>query len=83
MIDDKLLKWIRCPISGQTLHPIEPEVLAALNEKISRREVRDRSDQLVEEGLQGGLVSESGEYLYPVRGGIPSLVIDSVISLDV
>ncbi|OYP35979.1 hypothetical protein [Rhodopirellula sp. MGV] len=81
MIDEKLLKWVRCPITGQNLHPADDSLLTALNEKISAGDLRDRSDQLVGESLQGGLVSENAEYLYPVRGGIPSLVADAAIEL--
>ncbi|MCC9599337.1 Trm112 family protein [Stieleria sp. JC731] len=81
MIDEKLLKWIRCPITGQSLRLSDAETLATLNQKISSGTLRDRSDQLVAEGLQGGLVNENADVLYPIRSGIPCLVVTSAIDL--
>jgi uncharacterized protein YbaR (Trm112 family) len=81
MIDDQLLTLIQCPLSRQSLR-IAPEALVTeLNEKISRGELRDRSDQRVAEALDQGLITESGDRLYPVRGGIPTLIAEQSIEL--
>lgn len=82
MIDEKLLTLIQCPISGQTLQVLPDDALANLNEKIAQGLVRDASDQLVESALDQGLVTADGARLYPVRGGIPTLIADSSIELD-
>ena len=81
MIDEQLLALIRCPISGQTLAIAPAEMVAGLNKKIDEGQLRDASDQLVQGHLDQGLINESGDRMYPVRGGIPSLVSDAAIGL--
>lgn len=81
MIDEKLLPLIQCPVSGQTLRLSPPETITALNEKIALGLVRDASDELVESNLDQGLLTADGERLYPVRGGIPTLIADSAIEI--
>ena len=82
MIDQKLLTLIQCPNSGQTLNIAPDELVANLNQKIAAGSVRDRSDQLVKDTFEQGLITEDGARLYPVRGGIPTLVADSAIELN-
>ncbi len=82
MIDEKLLDLIRCPNTGETLAVAGAETVAELNKKIDQGELRDASDQLVQGHLDQGLQNESGDRLYPVRGGIPTLVSDAAILLE-
>lgn len=82
MIDEKLLTLVQCPISGQKLAIAAKEVVAALNEKIGSGSIRDRSDQLIQQTLDQGLITEDGARLYPVRGGIPTLIADNAIELN-
>ena len=82
MIDEKLLTLVQCPISGQKLAIAAQEVVAALNEKIGSGSIRDRSDQLIQQTLDQGLITEDGARLYPVRGGIPTLIADNAIELN-
>ena len=82
MIDEKLLELIRCPISGQNLTIADESLVADLNEKIAQGNIRDLADQLVEGSLDEGLVTEDGARLYPVRGGIPTLIADNAIPLE-
>ncbi|WP_182868760.1 hypothetical protein [Stieleria mannarensis] len=82
MLDEKLLPLIQCPISGQSLQISAAEVVTDLNEKIAHRQLRDASDQLVESALDQGLTTADGARLYPVRGGIPTLIADAAIELE-
>lgn len=81
MIDEKLLMLIQCPLSGQKLTIAADELIATLNKKINGGSVRDRADQLVQQTLDQGLVTEDGARLYPVRGGIPTLITEHAIEL--
>lgn len=81
MIDANLLDLIQCPISGQRLAIADDQVIADLNQKITNGALRDASDQLVESALDQGLVTQDGARLYPVRGGIPTLISDAAIEL--
>lgn len=82
MIDEKLLELIQCPISGQTLAIAGDELVTILNKKIALGTLRDHGDQLVQQTLEQGLVSEDGALLYPVRGSIPTLIADNAIELN-
>ncbi|QDV47234.1 hypothetical protein Enr13x_71430 [Stieleria neptunia] len=82
MLDEKLLRLVQCPISGQTLQISPAALIVALNEKIAQGLVRDASDQLVESALDQGLTTADGARLYPVRGGIPTLIADAAIELE-
>lgn len=82
MIDPKLLNLIRCPIDGQTLELADSDFVDRLNEKIEAGEIRDRSDQVVSDKLQQGLITSSGSRVYPSRSGIPTLIADNAIEID-
>ncbi len=82
MLDEKLLTLIQCPMSGQRLQISPADLITDLNEKIAQGTVRDASDQLVESALDQGLTTADGARLYPVRGGIPTLIADAAIELD-
>jgi uncharacterized protein YbaR (Trm112 family) len=62
-----LSSLLRCPITGQQLHIATPDELRALSDH---------------EG-HGFLVREDGTGAYPVLGGIPSLLPESLLPLDV
>jgi uncharacterized protein YbaR (Trm112 family) len=81
MIDPKLIEMLRCPESGGRLQLAAESVVARVNQAIQRGEARDRVDQKVSEPIDGGLVANQGDWLYPIRGGIPTLVVDEAIRL--
>jgi uncharacterized protein YbaR (Trm112 family) len=74
MIDAALLTLIRCPVDGQTLVVAPDELTEKLNEMVSQRQLRDRTDGLVEEPMDQALVTADLSRAYPVRGGIPALI---------
>lgn len=81
MIDPELLAMLRCPLDGGQLQVAEEPLVARVNEAIEKGQARDRLDQRVELPIDGGLVSQGSGLLYPVRGGIPTLVADEAIRL--
>lgn len=74
MIDPKLLELIRCPVDGQSLVQANNAAVAALNDCIARGEIRDASDGLVQEPIEGALVTLHRTRAYAIRGGIPTLI---------
>ncbi len=74
MIDPQLLQLIRCPIDGQTLSVAPSPVVTALNASINQRQLRDASDGVVEDAIDGALVTADRQRCYPIRGGIPTLI---------
>jgi len=82
MLDPELLAMLRCPQTSQCLREAGAEQIAEVNRTIAAGTLRDVGDRRVEEPLNGGLVNKSGEYLYPIRDEIPTLIPDWAIRLD-
>ena len=73
MIDPDLLAILRCPINGGKLQIADEALVRRIRTGIERGEVRDRLDQRVNETIDGGLVDEDRQWLFPIRRGIPAL----------
>ena len=82
MIDSKLIEMLRCPIDGGHLRLAEESMVGRVNQAIGRGEVRGHQGHKVPEPIDGGLVNEQGNRLYPIRGDIPMLVADEAIELE-
>lgn len=74
LIDENLLRLVRCPIDGQQLMAAPQQLSQALNERIDQGTLRDHVDAPVQERTDGALVTLNGERAYPVREGIPTLI---------
>jgi uncharacterized protein YbaR (Trm112 family) len=61
-----LASLLRCPVTGQQLHLATPEEFRAL----------------ASHDADGFLVREDGAAAFPVKGGIPSLLTESLIPLQ-
>jgi uncharacterized protein YbaR (Trm112 family) len=81
-IDPDLLAMLRCPKEGSKLAIADDSLIRRLNDAIRRGELRDSDDQRVDEPIEGGLITESGNRLYPIRGRIPTLIVEESIELD-
>jgi uncharacterized protein YbaR (Trm112 family) len=80
MIDPKLVQMLRCPVAGTPLEVADELLVSAVNEAIKRGTAFDRIDQPVKQQIEGGL--RSGDWLYPIRSGIPTLVADEAIAIN-
>jgi uncharacterized protein YbaR (Trm112 family) len=81
MIDAELLEKLCCPETHQPLAPAESALIQRLNAEAASGRLRNRAGQPVTEPLDGGLVREDGQVLYPIRRRIPILLIDEGIAL--
>lgn len=77
-----LLEILCCPETRQPLRVAPPEILAALNERIRAGGVCNRAGQLVREPCEAGLLREDGRALYPVRGGLPILLVAEALPVS-
>ena len=81
MIDKELLKILACPETHQPLAEAGADVLDAVNERISAGEGVNKAGTEVTEPLEAGLVREDGRVVYPIRDGIPVLLVDEGIEV--
>jgi uncharacterized protein len=81
-LDRAVLDILCCPLTHMPLEKLAPEHLARLNESIAAGAVRNESRQVLAEPLAGALVTRDGKLAYPIRDGIPVLLIDQGIVLS-
>jgi len=66
---EQLADLLRCPVTGQSLRLADPREVAAIAAKAPA-------------DSEGFLVREDWQAAYPVKNGIPSLLPESLITLD-
>ncbi len=75
-INHELMQILVCPESHEPLKPVAFEDIERINEAIRQRALRNISGETVSEEIEGALVREDGERIYPVRDGIPVMLIE-------
>jgi len=81
MIDEDLLKILRCPETLQELRLADTPVISRLNESIAAGRTRNRGGQAVTERIDSGLVRADGKFLYPIRENRPVMLIEEAIPI--
>ena len=82
MVDQELLDILVCPENKTPVKLIGDDLLTQVNEGIGRGAVKNRSGQAVTEAIDGGLLREDGQFLYPIRDDIPIMLIDEAIPME-
>ncbi|NMC21007.1 MAG: hypothetical protein GYA33_11390 [Thermogutta sp.] len=82
MLDAQLSAILACPDTRQPLRAAAPELIAAVNAAIAAGRVNNRAGQTIREPVEELLVRQDGAVAYPVREGIPVLLIDEGIPLE-
>lgn len=80
-IDQELLAILVCPESRQPVVEAEAGLLARINAAVAKGSLKNRGGVQVAEPVEEGLVREDGRILYPVREGIPLMLVDEAIDL--
>jgi uncharacterized protein YbaR (Trm112 family) len=75
------LEILRCPQDRSALSAADDALVARLNAEIQRGRLRNQGGRPVKKKLDGGLVREAGDLLYPVLDEIPLLLADEAIRL--
>ena len=82
MIDQELLDILVCPESREPVDMADGAVLHRVNAAIEGDGVENRGGEAVTERLASGLLRADGRILYPVREGIPVMLIDESIDVS-
>jgi uncharacterized protein len=81
MLAQSLLEILRCPQSRTRLRLAEAGVVARLNQAVAAGTLTNVAGERVERPLDGGLIREAGDLVYPILDQIPVLLPDEAIDL--
>lgn len=79
---DSIFEILRCPETRQELRELDDLKLEELNEAIRAGELHNQAGEAIGETLEGGLIREDDAVVYPIRGGVPNLLLDDRIPLQ-
>src|SRR5688500_3770664 len=82
MVDPQLLEILVCPDTRQAVREAARALRDRVNTAIGEGRLVKRGGETVREPIEGGLVREDGAWLYPVREGIPIMLLDEALPLE-
>lgn len=81
MIDKELLAILACPATHQPLAEADAELVRRVNAAITGGTQKNVGGETVREAIEGGLVREDRKIVYPIRDGIPVLLVEEGLLL--
>jgi uncharacterized protein YbaR (Trm112 family) len=81
-IDKELLAILCCPETKQDVALADDALIARLNDRIGKGDLKNKAGQPVTEKLDGGLLRADKKILYPIREDIPVMLIEEGIPLE-
>jgi uncharacterized protein YbaR (Trm112 family) len=81
-LDKDLLEILACPETKESVALADDALVARVNAAIEAGSVTSRDGQAVTRTMDAALLRQDGKVLYPVRSGIPIMLIDESILVD-
>jgi len=81
-MDDELLKILACPETKEPVALAPQAMVEGINRDIDAGKVTNRGGKPVTEPIDAGLLRADGKVLYPVRNGIPVMLIEEAILIE-
>lgn len=72
----------RCPETHQTLGELDAANVRKVNEAVRAGALKNHAGEVVQKIIDGGLVNADQTYIYPIRDGVPNLLIDDRIAFE-
>jgi uncharacterized protein YbaR (Trm112 family) len=82
MIDRQFLETLVCPQDHTPLCLADAQFMAKLNRAIAAGRITNAAGHGVEDSIDGGLIRQACDLLYPIVDDIPVLLADEAIRLD-
>jgi uncharacterized protein YbaR (Trm112 family) len=81
LVDPGLLKILCCPETHQPVCEADAVLVADLNRRIEKGSLKNRAGKTVSDKLDGGLLRQDRQVLYPIRNRIPMMLVEEAIPL--
>ena len=81
MLDPEFVKILVCPDNRTPVRIASEQEITNLNQKIEEGSLQNIGGRKVNDKLDGGLIRETGDRLYPVRKNIPVMLVEEAIKL--
>ena len=81
MLDPEFVKILVCPDNRTPVRIASEQEITNLNQKIEEGSLQNIGGRKVNDKLDGGLIREAGDRLYPVRKNIPVMLVEESIKL--
>jgi len=81
-LDKDLLAILACPETKEPVALADGALVGRVNAGIEAGRVKSRDGQVVTRPMEAALLRQDRKVLYPVRGGIPIMLIDESILVD-
>ena len=81
MLDPEFVKILVCPDNRTPVRIASEQEITNLNQKIEEGSLQNIGGRKVNDKIDGGLIREAGDRLYPVRKNIPVMLVEEAIKL--